>query len=104
MWVSLVLLKIFNEIDFNILEYVKDIKPYDVIKENISVVERQKLLFNTGVLNEYVETLDNELGDDGRLIVRSSGTESVIRVLIEGGNHQLMRSVAKKIRQKIQDL
>ena len=104
LWVSVVLLKIFNEINFNIADYTKDIVPFCLVKDDIDVSERQKTLFSSGALKELIVNLDNELGEDSRLIVRPSGTESVIRVLIEGKNIQLMNNVVQKIRKSILEL
>lgn len=104
MLVGLTLLKIFAEIDFDIQGYIKDIQPYCILKEDVLVSERQKKQFLLGTLNDIVSGLDNEIGENGRLLVRASGTECVIRVLLEGQDQSLMQNIAKKIKQKILDL
>ncbi|MBQ7602562.1 MAG: hypothetical protein IJU58_00210 [Clostridia bacterium] len=104
MLVGLTLLKIFAEIDFDIQGYIQDIQPYYSLKDDILVSERQKKQFLLGVLNDFVSSLDNEMGEDGRLLVRASGTECVIRVLLEGKDKDLMQNIAKKVKQKILDL
>ncbi|MDN5936470.1 MAG: phosphoglucosamine mutase, partial [Nitrosospira sp.] len=38
-----------------------------------------------------VREIESELGKDGRVLLRSSGTEPVIRVMIEGLNHQCVQ-------------
>ena len=101
MFVSLTLLKIFGQIGFDIQNYTQDIVKYETIEQNIQITERQKNLFNSGVLNDYISLLDSELGANTRLIVRASGTESVVRILIEGRDKTLMSTIAKKIAQKV---
>ena len=101
MLAGLVLLKIFCELKFDIQNYINELKVYNNIKENVIVTEKQKAIFNTGVLRQYVKTLEKEMQDGGRIIVRSSGTECAIRILIEGKNQKLMQDIASKLKEKI---
>ena len=43
----------------------------------------------------------SRLGDDGRLVIRKSGTEPVIRVMAEGEDEDLIDSVVKEICQAL---
>jgi phosphoglucosamine mutase len=52
---------------------------YPQAKENVPVARRQL----TDAVREEVERLNSELDGDGRILVRPSGTEPVIRVLTE---------------------
>ncbi len=40
---------------------------------------------------------EKKLGKDGRLVIRPSGTEPVIRVMAEGGNHDLVEQVVDSV-------
>jgi phosphoglucosamine mutase len=55
---------------------------YPQAKRNVQAVERE---IPQSILDE-VDRLTAELGDNGRILVRSSGTEPVVRVLVEMEN------------------
>jgi len=52
---------------------------YTQCKENVRVASKDL----TRPVQEAVEQANAELGDDGRVLVRPSGTEPIIRVLVE---------------------
>ena len=95
------LLKILVETDFDLSLYLKDAQIFDTVKLNVNVSARQKSKFKTDVLDDFVTELSDELGAQGRLIVRPSGTESVIRILVEGKDKNLMLDIAKRLEQQI---
>jgi len=43
------------------------------------------------------ETVERELGDAGRVLIRPSGTEPLVRVMVEAKNAELAESMAKRI-------
>lgn len=73
---------------------------------NVSATAEQKKCFQDSIcLTELIAKEDAALGDTGRILVRPSGTEPIIRVMIEGRNleeiTQLANTIAKKIEQTI---
>ena len=58
---------------------------YPQILINVKVTNEGKVQFykNQDIKNK-IESVKNELGSDGRILVRLSGTEPLVRVMLEG--------------------
>ncbi len=63
---------------------------------NVKVDRKRPLDELTDVLG-LIRTVEGELGDDGRVLVRYSGTEAKARVMIEGPDEARIRSQAESI-------
>ncbi|MBC8081327.1 MAG: phosphoglucosamine mutase [Gorillibacterium sp.] len=50
---------------------------------NVRVADKSKLMDNTAI-EQSIKQVEDQLGEDGRVLVRPSGTESLIRVMAEG--------------------
>ena len=61
------------------------LQPYPQSQVNVAVREKRPLE-ELGELQKVVRDVEEKLGDDGRVMVRYSGTESKARVLVEGPN------------------
>jgi len=65
---------------------------------NISVSAEGKLRFyNDTAVQSAIREAENELSEDGRIVVRPSGTEPLIRVMTEGGDKELITNVARRV-------
>jgi phosphoglucosamine mutase len=62
---------------------------------NVRVKER-KPLEDFPEITRVVQGVKEKLGDEGRLLIRPSGTEPVIRVMIEGKNQDLVVELAQE--------
>lgn len=51
---------------------------------------------------ELIRKCEDELGSEGRIVVRSSGTEPVERVMVEARSHKVAESVAKRIAEALE--
>jgi phosphoglucosamine mutase len=71
------------------------------VKENVAVANRRL----TPGIEEEVERVNADLGDRGRVLVRASGTEPVVRVLAEAESRQeaetLCASIAALVRREL---
>ena len=53
------------------------------------------------VLAQAVATAEATLGDTGRVLLRPSGTEPVVRVMVEAGDEDTAQSIAEHLAQVV---
>ena len=63
---------------------------------NVRVGDKSKLKDNAAVAAEIAK-VEEQLGDNGRVLVRPSGTESLIRVMAEGPDKELVEAYVQQI-------
>jgi phosphoglucosamine mutase len=63
---------------------------------NVSGVAKEKLAEST-VIAAAVATAEMQLGEEGRVLLRASGTESLIRVMVEAASDSLAQEIAQSL-------
>jgi phosphoglucosamine mutase len=46
---------------------------------------------------KVIKKVEEALGEDGRILVRESGTEPVVRVMVEARSHEICREKVDKV-------
>jgi phosphoglucosamine mutase len=59
-------------------------------------VAKDKLPGNT-VIEAAVKSAEDQLGDSGRVLLRASGTEPLVRVMVEAASDSLAQEVAQQL-------
>jgi len=77
-------------------EMRKELTLYPQVLINVTIAERIDLAGNA-VIQSAVKAAETELNGHGRVLLRASGTEPKIRVMVEGNNRQQVQSLAEKI-------
>lgn len=99
---SIQILNILSKENVKMSELAKVMKKYPQVLMNIPVTEEGKIHFETDAeILRAIRQVERSLGSDGRVLVRASGTENLIRVMIEGLEQEDINAKAKKIGSKI---
>lgn len=98
MLVAIELLNIMKEGGKSLYELKQQIKKFPQKQVNIPVdsLSKEYIVKNEELIN-IISRAENELAGFGRVLVRASGTENVIRVLVEGENAKLVNSICNEI-------
>ncbi|NLW78475.1 MAG: phosphoglucosamine mutase [Ruminococcaceae bacterium] len=71
---------------------------YPQVMENVRVSPKGKLAFyNNEAIKDSINKYKDALGEDGRVVVRVSGTEPLIRVMVEGLDEAFIKTAAREI-------
>ena len=73
---------------------------YPQFTQNVRVKDKKAIMTNKAVL-QAVKDVEEKIGGKGRVLLRESGTEPVIRVMIECEDEQKCREYAAEIADKI---
>lgn len=76
------LLNILQDTKATLAQLVVSLKRYPQVLKNIAVENKSEVM-NHPELNALIRDIETRLGDEGRILVRASGTESLIRVMVE---------------------
>jgi phosphoglucosamine mutase len=74
-------------------ELTKIMEPFPQVLKNVRTHKKVVLSQLAGV-TEKISSMENSLGTTGRILVRPSGTEPVIRVMVEGEDEKLIDTMA----------
>ena len=65
---------------------------------------QKKKYFQNREIENYIQKKEKILGDDSRILIRCSGTEPIIRIMIEGPNKELIEKTSKEVANRISKL
>lgn len=93
---SLQLVNVMQEKKIPLSQLAMIMTKYPQVLENVYVNDKSKFS-NNEKINQTINDVKNKLGSDGRVLVRPSGTESLIRVMIEGLDEAVLNDYVKMI-------
>ena len=93
---SLLMMEVMLEKKQSLAKLTEEVKIYPQLMKNVRVADKKKARENAAVV-EAIAKVTEELGDSGRILVRESGTEPVIRVMVEAESDELCAKYVKQV-------
>ena len=85
-------------------EIAAEVKPWPQVMINVAVPNSEKkTIAEREEVANAIKKAENELGQ-GRILVRASGTEALVRVMVEGKDAQKVDEVAKSVAKTIESI
>ena len=96
------LLNILQQSTLSLGELVLSLKHYPQLLKNIAVENKAEVM-NHPELQALIRDIETRIGQDGRILVRPSGTESLIRVMVESLAPQQCQQYVDEVVQFIEE-
>lgn len=93
---SLMVMEVLTEKKMTLGSLASDVKIYPQLLKNVRVADKQEARENDAVV-ETINAVERALGDEGRILVRESGTEPVIRVMVEASEQELCEKYVDQV-------
>lgn len=100
---ALQLINVMNKTGKTLSELASEITLYPQVLKNVKVTDKQRALSNPKILDE-IDAVKQELGTEGRVLVRASGTEPLVRVMVEAKTEADCHQYANRIVEVIEKL
>lgn len=85
---SLMIMEVMKEKKMNLSELCKEVRIYPQLLKNVRVKDKQAIISNEKV-QQAAKEVEERLGDDGRILLRLSGTEPLVRVMVEAATDEI---------------
>lgn len=93
---ALLVLDVMHRAGKSLADLVSDLKVFPQVIVNVKVRER-KPLGTIAAVAEAIRAAEADLAESGRVVIRYSGTETLVRVMIEAESELAMRTHAENI-------
>jgi phosphoglucosamine mutase len=94
-------LAVLSQADCSLADAVGDLEHYPQVLVNVRL--RQRIDPATlPAVQDALRTAEAELGEGGRVLLRPSGTEPVVRVMVEGMDPEQVQRLAQQLADTVQ--
>lgn len=100
---ALQLLNVIKETGKPLSELASEMKVFPQVLKNVKVANKEEAMTNSRI-QEEIEAVEKELGNEGRVLVRPSGTEPLIRVMVEAPTEEACENYTDRIVKVVEEL
>ena len=93
---SLMLMEVIMETKSSLGKLAEEVHIYPQLLKNVRVSDKKEARENAEVV-KAIDAVAEKLGDDGRILVRESGTEPVIRVMVEAATDAICEEMVDSV-------
>ncbi|HAJ33831.1 MAG TPA: phosphoglucosamine mutase [Candidatus Atribacteria bacterium] len=98
---SLQLMKVLQEEEKHLSNLASVMEKYPQIILNYEVKDKERFFKNI-CIKKFIKEIEKELDGKGRIFVRASGTEPLIRILLEGEDKNKLEKISQDLREVIE--
>ncbi|MBA7475918.1 Phosphoglucosamine mutase [subsurface metagenome] len=98
---SLQLMKVLREEEKPLSNLASVMEKYPQIILNYEVKDKERFFKNV-CIKKFIKEIEEELDGKGRIFVRASGTEQLIRILLEGEDKNKLEKISQDLREAIE--
>lgn len=92
------ILNIMSKTNKKLSELASIMVKYPQVLKNVNVSRKGKETYQENkVINEFIRNCESKLNGEGRVLVRASGTENLIRVMLEGSDIEKITTICDEI-------
>ncbi|GAA5416978.1 phosphoglucosamine mutase [Paraliobacillus ryukyuensis] len=96
MLTALQLVNVMRETGKKLSELAGEMEIFPQVLKNVKVIDKQQALVHPRI-QEVIAKVEEQMGDDGRVLVRPSGTEPLVRVMVEAPTIEICHEAADEV-------
>lgn len=98
---SLKLVEVVKRTGLTLTELAREMEKYPQLLVNVRI-ENKEVILSHELVTEALTAAEHKLGDWGKLVVRPSGTEPLVRLMAQGRDEYLLREVIEDIKKAVE--
>ncbi|GGB35485.1 phosphoglucosamine mutase [Virgibacillus dakarensis] len=100
---ALQLVNVMKETGKKLSELADEMEVYPQVLKNVKVTDKKNAMTNPQI-KEAIDAVEQEMAGEGRVLVRPSGTEPLVRVMVEASSKEDCERYADRVVKVIDDL
>ncbi|MFD1037734.1 phosphoglucosamine mutase [Virgibacillus byunsanensis] len=103
MLTAIQLVNVLKETGKPLSELAEEMTIFPQVLKNVKVIDKQRAISNSRI-QEEIDLIEKQMGEEGRVLVRPSGTESLVRVMVEAPTKEECEKYADQVVRVIDEL